>query len=511
MTAASRTLLDAELIDRLKDAVSSSTPPLFDSSGTARPHRRGWLVRRVLVLADVVGLSGAFLLAEISSPSSGGLNVLSQGGEWMLFLVALPLWVVAARLYGLYSRDEERNDHTTIDDFGGVFHLVTIGTALTFFVGSLSGTIDPNRRKMAIFWLAAVAFMSLGRVLGRIVCRHSASYLQNTLVVGSGGAAELIARKLQRHSEYGLELVGVIDDVVKEDPAKEDLASFPYFSSLAIAPFLCRALSVERIIVAFPCAERQRVVSLIRELRELDIQIDVVPFFFDVLSPSMDVHSIEGLPLLGLRPARLPRTSILFKRTMDLTLSALGLLVLAPLFGLIAVAIKLDSKGPVFFRQVRMGRKDRTFRIFKFRTMQVDADERKSAVSHLSKHAHAGGDPRMFKIPDDPRVTRVGRFLRRYSLDELPQLLNVLTGDMSLVGPRPLILEEDSFVNDWARHRLDLKPGVTGPWQVLGRDEIPFGEMVELDYAYVTNWSLAGDLKLILRTVPAITRERTAY
>lgn len=506
MTTVSKTPLDAELVARLKDAVSSSAPSLFDPSETARTHRRGWLVRRVLVLADVLGLTGAFLLAELASPSSGGLNVVSEKGEWLLFLLVLPLWVVVARLYGLYSRDEERNDHTTIDDLGGVFHLVTVGTAVTFFAGSLSGTIDPNRRKMAIFWLAAVALMSLGRVLGRIVCRHSASYLQNTLVVGSGGAAELIARKLQRHSEYGLELVGVIDDVVKEDPAKEDLADFPYFSSLAIAPFLCRALSVERIIVAFPCAERQRVVSLIRELRELDIQIDVVPFFFDVLSPSMDVHSLEGLPLLGLRPARLPKSSILFKRAMDLTLSALGLLVLAPLFGLIAIGIKLDSKGPVFFRQVRMGRKDRTFRIFKFRTMQMDADERKSAVSHLSKHARAGGDPRMFKIPDDPRVTRAGGFLRRYSLDELPQLLNVFSGEMSLVGPRPLILEEDHFVNDWARHRLSLKPGITGPWQVMGRDGIPFGEMVEMDYSYVTNWSLSGDLKLILRTVPIVSR-----
>lgn len=506
MTAASRTLLDAELIDRLKDAVSSSTPPLFGEQGDTKTHRRGWLVRRVLVLADVVGLSGAFLLAEISSPSSGGLNVLSQGGEWLLFLVALPLWVVAARLYGLYSRDEERTDHTTLDDVGGVFHLVTIGTAVTFFAGSLSGMIDPNRLKMAIFWLAAVAFMSLGRVLGRIVCRRSASYLQNTLVVGSGGAAELIARKLQRHSEYGLELVGVIDDVVKEDPAKEDLASFPYFSSLAMAPFLCRALSVERIIVAFPCAERQRVVSLIRELRELDIQIDVVPFFFDVLSPGMDVHSIEDLPLLGLRPARLPKSSILFKRAMDLTLSALGLLVLAPLFGLIAVAIKLDSRGQVFFRQVRMGHNGETFRIFKFRTMQMDADSRRSELRHLSKHATDDGAPYMFKIMDDPRVTRVGRFLRSYSLDELPQLLNVFAGEMSLVGPRPLPLDEDSFVTEWARHRLDLKPGVTGPWQVLGRHEIPFEEMVELDYRYVTNWSIVHDLKLTLQTIPSLVR-----
>jgi FlaA1/EpsC-like NDP-sugar epimerase len=185
----SKTALDAELFARLKDAVSSPTPPLFDPSGTARTHGRGWLVRRVLLVADVLGLIGAFLLAQLATPSSGGVDAISRREEWLLFLLVLPLWVVAARLYGLYSRDEERTDHTTIDDVGGVFHLVTVGTCVTFFAGSLSGTIDPNRLKMAIFWLAAVAFMSLGRVLGRIACRHSASYLQNTLVVGSGGAA----------------------------------------------------------------------------------------------------------------------------------------------------------------------------------------------------------------------------------------------------------------------------------------------------------------------------------
>ena len=506
MTTVSNSPLDAELVARLEDEISSPASPLFGASPVAGAHRRGWLVRRVLLAADVIGLTGAFLLAQLVAPSSGGLNAVGQKGEWLLFLLVLPLWVIAARLYGLYSRDEERTDNSSIDDFGGVFHLVTIGTCVTFFAGSLSGLVDPNRLKMVIFWLAAVAFMSLGRVLGRIACRRSASYLQNTIVVGSGGLAESIARKVQRHPEYGLQLVGVIDDVVDEDPANEELASLPRFSSLATVPLLARALAVERVIVASPHAEREHVVRLIRELRELDVQIDVVPFFSDVLSRSMDVHSIEGLPLLGLRPARLPRSSLLFKRTMDLTLSALGLLLLAPLFCLIAIAVKLDSKGPVFFRQVRMGHKGKTFRIFKFRTMQLDADERKSAVSHLSKHACAGGDPRMFKIQDDPRVTRVGHFLRSYSLDELPQLLNVFAGDMSLVGPRPLILEEDSFVNDWARHRLDLKPGVTGPWQVLGRDEIPFGEMVELDYSYVTNWSIGGDLRLVLQTVPAVVR-----
>jgi lipopolysaccharide/colanic/teichoic acid biosynthesis glycosyltransferase len=193
---------------------------------------------------------------------------------------------------------------------------------------------------------------------------------------------------------------------------------------------------------------------------------------------------------------------------MDVVGSALPLLLLAPAFLVISLAIKLDSRGPVFFRQVRRGSEEGTFRIYKFRTMVQDADARKHEVASLNKHL--GGDARMFKIPNDPRVTRLGRFLRAYSLDELPQLINVLKGEMSLVGPRPLILEEDAHVVDWRRRRLNLKPGITGLWQVLGRDGIPFDEMVKLDYLYVTHWSIMNDLKLSLRTIPILFRRHSA-
>jgi lipopolysaccharide/colanic/teichoic acid biosynthesis glycosyltransferase len=183
--------------------------------------------------------------------------------------------------------------------------------------------------------------------------------------------------------------------------------------------------------------------------------------------------------------------------------------VLAPLFAGVALAIKVESRGPVFFRQVRRGANGSTFRIYKFRTMFSDAEDRKAEVVHLN--IHRSRDPRMTKIPDDPRVTNVGRYLRRFSIDELPQLINVMKGEMSLVGPRPLILEEDAFVQEWARKRLDIKPGITGLWQVLGRSDIPFDEMTKLDYVYVTNWSLREDLRLIFLTVPSLFRTRRAF
>jgi lipopolysaccharide/colanic/teichoic acid biosynthesis glycosyltransferase len=198
------------------------------------------------------------------------------------------------------------------------------------------------------------------------------------------------------------------------------------------------------------------------------------------------------------------------KRSVDVVGSLIGLVLFAPLWLLIAVAIKLDSRGPVLFRQVRMGA-DHTFEILKFRTMVVDADERKADLASLNLHRSNGGEPLMFKAPNDPRTTRLGRLLRRFSLDEVPQLVNVLRGEMSLVGPRPLILDEHEHVTEWARKRLELRPGITGLWQVLGRSDIPFPEMVRLDYVYVTSWSFGGDLRILLRTVPAVLRSRDAY
>ena len=493
-----------ELVDDLNGRVSERTRYLIAGrlSGSLRP--RGWLVRRTLAAADVAGLALAFVIAQLISASSTGVTRISMVQEFTYFFLTLPLWIIAAHLYGLYRQDEERTDHTTIDDFSRVFHLVTVGTWLVFIASTISDIGSPNLEKVVLFWILAIVLMTTGRAAGRVACRRSASYLQNTLVVGAGSTASLIVRKIRRHPEYGLNLVGFVDE--DSTACDEDLEDIARFSSINALSSLVRLLEVDRVIIAHPGNERERVVDLVRSLRETFVQIDIVPHLYESLSPSMDIHSIEGLPLIGLRPARLDRSSLLLKRTMDLALSALGLIVLAPLFALIATAIKLGSRGPVFFRQVRMGRGDRTFQIFKFRTMCADAEERKKSVAHLNRHAAPGGDDRMYKIPNDPRVTRVGHFLRRFSLDELPQLLNVLKGEMSMVGPRPLILEEDCFVSSWARHRLDLKPGITGPWQVLGRHEIPFEEMVEIDYRYVTNWSLGGDLKLVLQTVPVLVR-----
>jgi lipopolysaccharide/colanic/teichoic acid biosynthesis glycosyltransferase len=222
------------------------------------------------------------------------------------------------------------------------------------------------------------------------------------------------------------------------------------------------------------------------------------------MGPSVEIDEVEGVTVLGLNPPILSRSSRLLKRSMDLFGSLACMLLLAPVLVLIAIAIKLDSSGPVLFVQARVGRGGKRLRIYKFRTMVRDAEAQTAQLRALSS------DPNWLKLETDPRVTRVGRLLRLSSLDELPQLFNVAKGEMSLVGPRPLIESESEQIADWAQARLDLTPGITGLWQVLGRTSIPFEEMVKLDYLYVTNWSLWNDVRLLMRTLPAVLTRRGA-
>jgi exopolysaccharide biosynthesis polyprenyl glycosylphosphotransferase len=473
----------------------------------ARVRRRGWLVRRALMWGDLFGLSVAFGLSEVLYAAGGSnLSRFNTSLEFLLFFATLPGWFLVAKLYGLYDRDESRANHTTSDDIVGVFHLVTIGAWLLLAGVYVTHLANPAFTKIITFWGLAIPLVAFSRVAARSVCRRRPSYLQNTIVVGAGDVGQLVARKILQHPEYGINLVGFVDDQPKERcPGLEHLTLVGLPDRLQA---IVRELDIERVIVAFSNDSYERTVDLVRSLNEMEVQIDLVPRLFDLVSPSAQIHTLEGIPLLGIPPLHLSRSSRFLKRAMDVGLALAGLVCLTPIFAVIAVLIKIDSRGPVFFRQVRMGNGGKRFRIFKFRTMVADAEERKAGVRHLNKHTQPGGDPRMFKIPDDPRITKFGRFLRRYSLDEFPQLLNVIQGDMSLVGPRPLIPDEDEHVGNWARKRLDLRPGMTGLWQVLGRSDIPFEEMVKLDYLYVTTWSLWQDFRLLLRTIPILVARR---
>jgi exopolysaccharide biosynthesis polyprenyl glycosylphosphotransferase len=261
---------------------------------------------------------------------------------------------------------------------------------------------------------------------------------------------------------------------------------------------------VTRVVFSARDIEESELERMLRDCRALSLKVSVLPRLADVLGPAVEIDDVEGVTVLGVNPPWLPRSSRTIKRGMDLLIAAALLILIAPLLGLLAVAIKLDSRGPVFFAQERVGRRGGHFRLFKLRTMSVDAEQRRAELLAQST------DPGWLKLDHDPRVTRIGRWLRRLSLDELPQLLNVVRGEMSLVGPRPLIPAEDEHVQAWARGRLDLTPGITGYWQVLGRTRIPFEEMVKLDYLYVMNWSWWEDVRLMLRTLPIVICGRGA-
>jgi exopolysaccharide biosynthesis polyprenyl glycosylphosphotransferase len=486
--------------EALEDVVGGRTLEILEQRRRATAvHRRGWLVRRFLLAADVVGLLGAFLTADLIflGDTSGKFDL---GAETLLFAATLPAWIVIARLFGLYSQDDRRTNHVTTDEVASVFHMVTVCTWLFFVVTWLTGVAHPAVSKLLFFWALASVLVPLLRAGARSLARLRPSYIQNTVIVGAGDVGQGIAQKLLRHPEYGVNVIGFVDDEPKQ--RRRDIGDLTILGPPERLSSIIRAFDVERVIVAFSHVPHERILELIRSLKDAFVQVDVVPRYFELIGPNTSMSAVEGVPVHCLPPRALGISSRALKRTMDIVVPVLALLLLAPVVILVAVLIKLDSPGPVLFRQRRIGRAGREFSMVKFRTMFRDADEQKDALGPLNKHAAV--DARMFKIPKDPRVTRVGRVLRRLSLDELPQLLNVLRGEMSLVGPRPLIPSEDVHVEGWGRRRLDLRPGITGLWQVLGRSDIPFEDMVRLDYLYVTNWSLWHDVRLMCGTVPAM-------
>lgn len=464
-------------------------------------------MRRLLLMADIVGLTTAFVLALILSPSPSVFDAVETRWELVLFVLSLPLWVLLARAFGLYDRDEERTDHSTVDDLFGVFQVVSLGTWGVVVITEVTGLPHATLSRVVLFWFLAILLVPLLRAFIRVVGRRNATYIQNVIIVGTGHVARLLETKISKHPEYGLRVVGFVDR--DAGASLNGGAQLDLIGTTMDLPKLVSTYSAHRVVIAFSTGPHEETLDVIRSMQNSDVQIDIVPRMFEVLGTNAQLHTIEGLPLVGLPIPRLSASSRILKRSFDLAGATAGLVLLSPLFAITALCIKLESRGPVFFRQVRMGEDERTFRVFKFRTMIDDADSLKAEVAHLNMHL--GHDPRMFKVPNDPRVTRVGTFLRRWRIDELPQLFNVLRGEMSLVGPRPLILDEDRYVERWARRRLNLRPGMTGLWQVLGASDIPFDEMTKLDYLYVTNWSLREDLRLIMLTVPALTRARAAY
>ncbi len=443
----------------------------------SRFGRRDYLIRRLLALADGVSVVVALV----------GMVLISGHADWdhlLWGLLLVPVWLGLLAVYGLYNRDIKRISHSTVDDIPWILHAVLVGCLLTWLYFNLLHI--PKLVFFDVLLLGGIGTLAL--LLLRSLTRGLAIRAlgpERVLFIGDH-PMEFLMNKMAAHPEYGLKPVGVV-------------SASSHSLDEAIDMF-----EADRIVLCEPDLEEHELLALMHRCRELSLKVSVLPQLFSALGPSVEVDDVEGVTVLGINPPILSRSSRYLKRAFDLTAAVVVLVLLAPIMVVIALAIKLDSRGPVFFRQLRVGRGDTPFCLYKFRTMVCGAE-------HQTDELFSGSeDANWLKLDHDPRITRVGRMLRHASLDELPQFWNILKGEMSLVGPRPLILSEDSQIAGWGRSRLELTPGLTGLWQVLGRTNIPFEEMVKLDYMYVTNWSLWEDVRLLLRTFPTVVTRRGA-
>jgi exopolysaccharide biosynthesis polyprenyl glycosylphosphotransferase len=469
-----------------------STPQqISEARGPAASLRRDALFRRMLLAADIVAIAGAFLAVTQLSPRPLQLTWLSIAG--------LALLLLGAKLFGLYDRDETLLRKTTLDEVPKLFHLATF-CALAAYLGSeliVEGGYL-RRPEALILWVALLAALVLARAGARAIALRI-SPVERCLFVGDERSARTIRSKLTDHRGIKATMVAQLD-LDKAGPWSTDALS-P--GRLAEIRDLAQELDVHRAIVAPGSSEGGEMLNLVRTLKAVGVRVSVLPSLLEVVGSSVEFDDLHGVTVMGVRRFELTRSSAVVKRSFDLLGATVGLLAVSPLLAAIAVAIKLDSRGPIFFRQLRVGQHGERFYMLKFRTMVPDAEAMKDSLRDRNE-AQDG----LFKIADDPRVTRVGSFLRKSALDELPQLFNILKGEMSLVGPRPLVIEEDQRVEGWHRRRLELMPGMTGHWQILGPSRVPLGEMVAIDYLYVANWSLWKDVKILLRTVPHVLGRR---
>jgi exopolysaccharide biosynthesis polyprenyl glycosylphosphotransferase len=449
-------------------------------------RRRDSLFRRALGCADMLAVAAA-LVIPAALVGGGGLRPLA--------LAVPPLFVVLCKAVGLYDRDASVIHKTTLDEVPTLFGIATLMSLLLFLTGDALVDGGFERTEVLFTWGLLFILLACLRSFARLVAGRIATP-ERCLFVGTPEQAESIRNKVALTPSVAAELVGVLPDPGLDDP--DSLAD----AHTEIAD-VARAHAIDRVILtAAPGSAGDELLYIIRGLKERGVNVSVLPAVSRVAGSSIEFDRLQGVTLLGVRKFEITKSSQTIKRAMDLLGAGIGLILLAPFLAAVAVAIKLDSPGPIFFRQQRAGRRGEPFQMVKFRSMIEGADGQRDGLRHLNE-GHG-----VFKINGDPRITRVGRWMRRMHLDELPQLFNVLRGEMSLVGPRPLPLEEDRAIEGWHRDRLEVRPGMTGHWQILGSARIPVEEMLKLDYLYVSNWSVWNDIKLLLWTCSVIARRR---
>ncbi|MPZ68739.1 MAG: exopolysaccharide biosynthesis polyprenyl glycosylphosphotransferase [Actinobacteria bacterium] len=472
-----------------------------------RAHRQSSFRIALRVLADGMAVSSALFLAtalrfEIFSGAPGKVDG-ALIDYTLVTVIATPVWLLLFWLYGLY---EPRQVLSPVNEFKQVFHGVVAGSVLIFVADSVFN------RNLARGW--ALLGMALSFVLvggERLVVRKFLHFMRRrgsdatrTLIVGTNHEARTIAKTLDREGWLGYQILGFVDDAGPDSEELED--GYTVLGTLAQLKDLVDEYRVNNVLIAASALDPGYLNRLFWELQDHDVDIQITSGTVDLMASRMIVQSVAGVPLLYVRRSGMDGLQRTIKRSIDVAGSLFVGLLLSPVLLAFALWIKRDSHGPAFFKQVRAGRDGEPFVCWKFRTMVADAEERKAELEALNE-----GPGLLFKVKEDPRITKAGKFLRRFSLDELPQLRNVLKGEMSLVGPRPALPSEVEQFDDWTRNRMKVKPGMTGLWQVSGRAETSFSDYVRYDLFYIQNWSLSLDLWILWRTFRAVLSAEGAH
>lgn len=466
-------------------------------------QRRGAKRIALRVIADALAISTALFLASIIRFEIMGETPAAELDYTLLIALAVPIGLALFWVYGLY---EPRQVLGPVNEFKQVFHGVVAGVVLMFLSDSAFNL------QLSRGW-AFLALLSGFVIVGgeRLVLRKALHFMRRrggdltrTIVLGTNHEAFTMARTLEREKWLGYQILGFVDD---DGPTGDEFVDQArVIGKTSEIRELIEERHVGLVLVAATAFEAGRLNRLFWELQSMDVDLQITSGTLDLMASRMIIQSVAGVPLLYVRRTGMDRTQRTLKRAIDVLGSFFGLILLSPLLLFIGLWIKKDSDGDAFFKQVRVGREGRLFTVWKFRTMVKDAEDQRAELEHLSE-----GPGLLFKLKEDPRITKAGTFLRRYSLDELPQLWNVLRGDMSLVGPRPALPAEVEQYDEWVRNRLQVKPGLTGLWQVSGRTDTSFSDYVRYDLFYIQNWSLSLDLWVLWRTLRAVLTAEGAH
>ena len=400
-----------------------------------------------------------------------------------------------------------RRDRIWLEEIYTIASATTIGVVVLIILNLTFGQLSYSR--LIFLYTAALVTLLLG--ISRGIIYAARSYLRNqriglerVVLVGVGDVGMMVLRTIAARPSLGYELVGFLDD----NPAKNrtDIGRFQALGPLDNFADILQAHDIDTAIICLPWQSHRIVAHLLHVCEQTGIKAQIVPDFFQMTKNQMKVEQLNGIPLITTRDVSIAGWNLFVKRALDVTLATVTLVVALPLGALIALCIRLESPGPILYSQTRIGRNGQPFKIYKFRSMIVDADTQLDQMGELNE---ASGP--LFKMRDDPRRTATGRILRRFSLDELPNLINVFRSEMSLVGPRPNVPAEVAQYKDWHRKRLSVSPGMTGLWQVSGRSDLTFDEMVLLDIYYAENWTPTLDMNILLRTIPKVLAAEGAY